>query len=314
MCQVLSKAWRPGRGVEINELEGRLFLFRCNHIIDVRRIIDDGTWSFDGHLLLTHELQEGETPTQVAFNKVVFWIQIHKLPHRYFSEEAGRAIGNGIGSFLDYDERNANFLPDAYMRVCIALDVRAPLLQETQVLIHNNSEITCPLKYERLPLFCYICGILGHVEKHCELRFRFPAELLIPRWDESIRVVPRHVAKAREANPWLIVRNNIDPAAQVRGGRFRGRHNFMRHELPANVQQLSVCMGANVWDKDKPLNYPERARTAADPIVLDEKKRRRRDTELADLMDTEDNPGRTTTAPKKPGQSPAQNFGGGSAP
>ncbi|CAN0921075.1 hypothetical protein LINGRAHAP2_LOCUS32412 [Linum grandiflorum] len=86
MCQVLSKARRPGRGVEINELEGRLFLFRCNHIIDVRRIIDDGPWSFDGHLLLTHELQQGETPSQVALNTVAFWIQVHNLPHRYFSE------------------------------------------------------------------------------------------------------------------------------------------------------------------------------------------------------------------------------------
>ncbi|CAN0925715.1 hypothetical protein LINGRAHAP2_LOCUS34911 [Linum grandiflorum] len=72
MCQVLSKAWRPGRGVEINELEGRLLLFRCNHIIDVRRIIDDGPWSFDGHLLLTHELQEGETPIRLPLIRLPF--------------------------------------------------------------------------------------------------------------------------------------------------------------------------------------------------------------------------------------------------
>ncbi|CAN0845708.1 hypothetical protein LINGRAHAP2_LOCUS4181 [Linum grandiflorum] len=110
------------------------------------RIIDDSPWSFDGHLLLTHELQQGETPNQVALNTVAFWIQVHNLPHRYFSEEAGRAIGNDIGSFLDYDERNANFLPDAYMRIRIAMDVRVPLLQETHVLVHNNSELTCPLK------------------------------------------------------------------------------------------------------------------------------------------------------------------------
>ncbi|CAN0871523.1 hypothetical protein LINGRAHAP2_LOCUS9864 [Linum grandiflorum] len=62
MCCVLSKAWRPGRGVEINELEGGLYLFRCNHSLDVRRIMDDEPWSFDGHLLLTHELQSEETP------------------------------------------------------------------------------------------------------------------------------------------------------------------------------------------------------------------------------------------------------------
>ncbi|CAN0912468.1 hypothetical protein LINGRAHAP2_LOCUS27379 [Linum grandiflorum] len=62
MCRVLSNAWSPGRGVEIDELEGRLYLFRCNHILDVCRIIDEDPWSFDGHLLLTHELQQGGKP------------------------------------------------------------------------------------------------------------------------------------------------------------------------------------------------------------------------------------------------------------
>ncbi|CAN0843899.1 hypothetical protein LINGRAHAP2_LOCUS4113 [Linum grandiflorum] len=67
------------------------------------------------------------------------------------------------------------------MRIRIIIDVRAPLLQETQVLLHNNTELTCPLKYERLPHFCYIYGVIGHVKKHYELRFRYPAELLVPR-------------------------------------------------------------------------------------------------------------------------------------
>ncbi|CAN0880699.1 hypothetical protein LINGRAHAP2_LOCUS13803 [Linum grandiflorum] len=128
MFRVLSKSWRPGRGVEINELEGRMYLFQCNHILDVRRIIDGGPWSFDDHMLLTHELQQGETPKHVSINRMAFWVQVHQLPHRYFSEAAGRAIGDNIGVFQNYDERNATFLLDASCESGLFLMSVLPLL------------------------------------------------------------------------------------------------------------------------------------------------------------------------------------------
>ncbi|CAN0912485.1 hypothetical protein LINGRAHAP2_LOCUS27384 [Linum grandiflorum] len=56
MFRALPNAWQPGRSVEIAELEGRLILFRCAHLLDVHRIMDKGPWSFNGHILITHEL------------------------------------------------------------------------------------------------------------------------------------------------------------------------------------------------------------------------------------------------------------------
>ncbi|CAN0904905.1 hypothetical protein LINGRAHAP2_LOCUS23366 [Linum grandiflorum] len=62
MCRVLSNAWQLGRDVEFSE--GRMYLLRCTHLLDVRRIIDEGPWSFNGHLSITHELQSGELPSR----------------------------------------------------------------------------------------------------------------------------------------------------------------------------------------------------------------------------------------------------------
>ncbi|CAN0922020.1 hypothetical protein LINGRAHAP2_LOCUS32893 [Linum grandiflorum] len=36
----LPSVWEPGRAVEVDELEGGLFLFRFEHQLDVRKVID----------------------------------------------------------------------------------------------------------------------------------------------------------------------------------------------------------------------------------------------------------------------------------
>ncbi|CAN0926117.1 hypothetical protein LINGRAHAP2_LOCUS35153 [Linum grandiflorum] len=90
----LPNVWEPGRGVEVDELEGGLFLFRFEHQLDVRKVVDKGPWHFNGVLLIVHELQPGEFPDQVPLTHIPFWVQVHHLPFGYFSEDVGRALGD----------------------------------------------------------------------------------------------------------------------------------------------------------------------------------------------------------------------------
>ncbi|CAN1246892.1 hypothetical protein LINGRAPRIM_LOCUS3293 [Linum grandiflorum] len=69
--------WEPERGVEVDELEGGLYMFCFKHQIDVRKVMDKGPWHFNGALLMTHELRHSELPDQVLVTR-----------------------------FLDYDEKN----------------------------------------------------------------------------------------------------------------------------------------------------------------------------------------------------------------
>ncbi|CAN0825768.1 hypothetical protein LINGRAPRIM_LOCUS2079 [Linum grandiflorum] len=58
----LPSVWESGRGVEVDELEGGLYMFRFEHQLDVRKVMDKGPWHLNGVLLITHELQPGEFP------------------------------------------------------------------------------------------------------------------------------------------------------------------------------------------------------------------------------------------------------------
>lgn len=54
-----------------------------------------------------------------------------------------------------------------FMRVHVALPVSKPL-RHGGFIVDSDGEHTWVLfKYERLPIFCYFCGILGHDLRHC---------------------------------------------------------------------------------------------------------------------------------------------------
>lgn len=43
----------------------------------------------------------------------------------------------------------------------------SPLKNKVDLKVKNGS-LEVPIKYEKLPVFCYICGMLGHGEKDCD--------------------------------------------------------------------------------------------------------------------------------------------------
>ncbi|CAN0875259.1 hypothetical protein LINGRAHAP2_LOCUS10724 [Linum grandiflorum] len=115
------------------ELESGLYLFRFEHQLDVCKVMGKGPWHFNGAILVTHELCDGLTSDHVPLTHIPFQVQVHKLLFGYFSESVGEeALGNFVGRFPNYNEKNAIEYPDAYMRIRVMLDARAPFQKERQ--------------------------------------------------------------------------------------------------------------------------------------------------------------------------------------
>lgn len=61
--------------------------------------------------------------------------------------------------------------------------------------------IYAQFKYEKLSLFCFICGRLGHGESYCPYRLRIEPSKIIFGWDLSLRAVPKR--RAMVVSRWL---------------------------------------------------------------------------------------------------------------
>lgn len=198
----LASIWKPQRGVSIKEIRNGRLLIQFFHKIDLKRVLEGGPWSIGSHPLLVHHLQIGEIPDQVPLNSLPFWVHVYNLPIGSFSEAVGKSLGNYIGRFLEYDASNKGAAWKTYMRIRVELDVSQPLKRGKKIRVGNGVSTLVSFKYERLSIFCFICGKLGHTENFCEVLFDAKEEIANKGWGVFLKAPDRRT-KAMIRDKWL---------------------------------------------------------------------------------------------------------------
>ncbi|MBA0700479.1 hypothetical protein Goari_005635 [Gossypium aridum] len=77
------------------------------------------------------------------------------------------------------------------MHIRVKLNVNWPLKRRKKVMVGSDRIFYARFQYEKLSLFCFICGKLGHGESFCLIRTRLDPENIVFGWDLSIRAVAR---------------------------------------------------------------------------------------------------------------------------
>lgn len=84
------------------------------------------------------------------------------------SVEVGRELGNSLGNFIESNHRTGYTDQAKFMRIRVNLQLDKPLRRGGKVANVYGEEFWVTFKYERLPVFCFHCGRLGHDDKHCQ--------------------------------------------------------------------------------------------------------------------------------------------------
>ncbi|GMI72395.1 hypothetical protein HRI_000908800 [Hibiscus trionum] len=191
MRNTLADIWHPLGGVSITELGNKRYCFKFYNEVDMHRVLSGCPWFFNNHLLLLHKLQHGEDPLQVSLDLAMFWVQIYDLPTGLMSEIMAKQFGNFIGKFIEYDSKLILSGKKQFMRIKVFLNVHHPLKRKKKVALDKTQSVYVRFQYERLPIFCFICGKIGHGEPFCPLRLSLPPNEVIFGWDLSLRAPSR---------------------------------------------------------------------------------------------------------------------------
>ncbi|KAJ8751878.1 hypothetical protein K2173_026080 [Erythroxylum novogranatense] len=150
-------------------------------------MVAGGPWSFNNCLLLIHHLREGENLEDIEFHVADFWVRVHDLPPGFAFETLARNLGNLMGKFLDYDSGPRRNSMINYMRIQVRLDITEPLMRTKKIRKEGGTHFEASFSYERIPLLCYLCGIIGHSDTHCPRLTELPTMELQRGWKEDIR-------------------------------------------------------------------------------------------------------------------------------
>jgi hypothetical protein len=198
----MADLWKPVKGVTIKEASTGKFLFHFAHPLDMEAVLNGGPWSFDNNTLIMERVQLGMQIEHIPLHFVHMWVQVHDLPMGLMKERVGIQLANYIGTFLEYDKNNNSSFWRQHMRIRVKIDVRLPLKKDTRVMNKEGKWCTVKFKYEKLGIFCFVCGIMGHAENKCEIRFSMEHDDGVRNWSAEIRADHRRQG-GRQTSRWL---------------------------------------------------------------------------------------------------------------
>lgn len=81
-----------------------------------------------------------------------------------------RQLGNFVGEYIEFDSQAVSLGYMGMLRMRVKVDVRKPLRRKKKIVLPNGSTHYVNFAYEKLTLFCFVCGKLGHGEAFCPAR------------------------------------------------------------------------------------------------------------------------------------------------
>jgi hypothetical protein len=150
-------------------LGNSLFLVDFVNETNKKRVLEGRPWVFEGHLFAIEDYDGLTPPAKYLFDKAAFWVRMINLPLACMSLTVGNQIGSSMGQVEEVDVDEGGIGWGESLRVKITLDLHKPLIRGRVIKI-NGVAMLISFKYERLPKFCFRCGVIKHGVIGCSAR------------------------------------------------------------------------------------------------------------------------------------------------
>ncbi|KAL0387845.1 UNVERIFIED_CONTAM: hypothetical protein Sradi_2666300 [Sesamum radiatum] len=164
-------SFNPGRGLEFRLIEDGRILFKFEHTLDRRRVLEGELWAFEKNLLILRSIEENDNPARVELTWTCFHVHDHDLPLSRMTKEIATFISNQLGIFRDVDLDRGGQGWGSYLHIRVGIDISKPLRRIMKLRTVLGEDLLISFTYECLPNFCYWCGRMGHILKFCDSQY-----------------------------------------------------------------------------------------------------------------------------------------------
>jgi hypothetical protein len=162
----LDSIWGFPAGLKIQEIERKILQFFMQNSADQERILQGNPWIFRNSWLVLKPWDREIDPRTLDFDHVPVWIQLWGLPHHCKTKAMGRHLGSLMGEVENsevYEYPGKKII----IKIKVAINVHKPI--QSGIHVGNPTDGTCwvDFRYEKLPQFCFNCGLIGHAANLC---------------------------------------------------------------------------------------------------------------------------------------------------
>ncbi|KAJ0967939.1 hypothetical protein J5N97_024856 [Dioscorea zingiberensis] len=162
----LSRQWADLGECTMADMPNGFYMIRCSYEQMLEEVLIEGPWSVNG---MSIHLIKWRPNFQLAFEELstaTIWILLHNLPSEYWDMEALEIVASNFGTMKKADQTTLITNRGKFARVCIELDLSQPLKRGGWVRSTRGDKFVT-VEYEKLPIFCFKCGIIGHYLQAC---------------------------------------------------------------------------------------------------------------------------------------------------
>lgn len=158
--------WRLKGTFTFKILGSNLFLIEFESAQDKIRVLEGRPWVFEGNLFMIEDFDGHSSPSEFTFEKASFWVRMLNLPLACMGREVGIKLGGSLRQVEEVDTDCNGIGWGEFLRVKIMIDLYKPL-SRGRMLKFDGKTTLIGFKYERLPTYCYHCGVICHGIEGC---------------------------------------------------------------------------------------------------------------------------------------------------
>ena len=162
----MRSAWNPAKQVRWRRIEDNLFTIQLDCLADWNMALLGGPWLFRNQAVMIEEYDGFTNPTTIILSKIVVWARVLKLPDNYLKEGVIKGMCRNMGEISEVQVALPAGYIGAFVRFRVKLDVHKKLIRFVSITRAGKKE-WYQIHYEKLPIFCWECGLMGHWYQEC---------------------------------------------------------------------------------------------------------------------------------------------------
>lgn len=164
-------AWGNPVGLKfktIGERDANMFVVEFGTLGNRDTALAGSPWIIGRHSVLLKMYDGKLSADEVSFDKMELWVRILNLPLGWMNDKKGRKPMELLGEVIKMDVDGDGKACGAFLHARVIIDVLKPIRRGILLRLSRLEEPKWfAAQYEKVPFFCFSCGLMGHSELEC---------------------------------------------------------------------------------------------------------------------------------------------------
>jgi hypothetical protein len=166
--QKMQVAWAVAQEVTFRDIDEFTFIAQFKCYGDWKTAMHGGPWLFRRNAVVIEEYDGLVNTETISLDSIRVWVRIMGLPDLVRNPAAAKIMASKIGKVLEVEMGTNGVNYVKFVRVYLSINLKKPLLRFVTGRVDPGKEAQkFRVLYEKMPRFCALCGVIGHVADEC---------------------------------------------------------------------------------------------------------------------------------------------------